>query len=66
MARNDFKADLRRRIAAVRPTRWVRFGIVAIVYLLWVVWLGSPWWALGVFLLFDIYITGYIPFTWWK
>ena len=66
MADFDFKASLRSRLSAVRPTRWVRFGIVAAVYLLWVVWLGSPWWALGVLLLFDIYITGYIPFTWWK
>ena len=26
----------------------------------------SGWLLLGVVLLFDIYITGYIPFTWWK
>lgn len=66
MASYDFKSDLRSRIAQVRPTRWVRFGIVAAIYLGWVVWLGSPWWALGLVLLFDIYITGFIPFTWWK
>ena len=54
------------RIAAVRPTRWVRFCIVALIFLLWVIWMGWWWLALGLLLLFDIYITGYIPFTFWK
>ncbi len=54
------------RIAAVKPTRWVRFAIVSIIFLAWVAWLGNWWVALFIILLFDIYITGYIPFTWWK
>lgn len=61
-----FKDDLRRRIAENRPTRWIRFGIVSLIFFLWVAWLGNWWVALLWFLLFDIYITGYIPFTWWK
>ncbi|MDE6452730.1 MAG: signal peptidase I [Muribaculaceae bacterium] len=66
MSAADFKTDLRRRIAAVKPTRWVRFGLVTALFLAWVAWLGNPWWALALVLLFDIYITGYIPLTWWK
>ena len=62
----NFKDDLRRRIADNRPTRWVRFGIVSLIFFLWVAWLGTWWVALFWFLLFDIYITGFIPFTWWK
>ncbi|MDE6486273.1 MAG: S26 family signal peptidase [Muribaculaceae bacterium] len=62
----DFKSDFHERISQVKTTRWVRFGIVGLIYLAWVAWLGSPWWALGLVLLFDIYITGYIPLTWWK
>ncbi|MCM1348879.1 MAG: S26 family signal peptidase [Firmicutes bacterium] len=58
--------DFRSRIAAVKPTRWVRFGIVTLIFILWVIWLGNPWVLLLLPLLFDIYITGYIPFTWWK
>lgn len=54
------------RIAATRPTRWCRFGIVTLIYLLWVVWMNNYWFLLALPLLFDIYITGYIPFTWWK
>lgn len=59
-------ADFRRRIKETKATRWLRFAIVAIVFLLWVAWLGNWWVALLLFLLFDIYITGYIPLTWWK
>lgn len=62
----DFKSDLLRRIRENRPTRWVRFSIVMIIYLLWVAWMGNWWLLLGALLLTDIYITGYIPFTWWK
>ncbi|MDE6276683.1 MAG: S26 family signal peptidase [Muribaculaceae bacterium] len=54
------------RIQAVRPTRWVRFGIISLLFFLWVAWLGNWWVALAWLLLFDIYITGYIPFTAWK
>ncbi|MDY3858538.1 MAG: signal peptidase I [Muribaculaceae bacterium] len=61
-----FKADFRRRVAENKPTRWVRFAIVMLVYILWVAWMGNWWLLLGALLLFDIYITGYIPFTWWK
>ena len=55
-----------REILMTRKTRWWRFGIVAAIYLLWVIWLGNYWFLLGLPLLFDIYITGIIPFTWWK
>lgn len=58
--------DFIRRIKEVKSTRWVRFAIVSIVFFAWVVWLQNPWVALAWLLLFDIYITGYIPLTWWK
>lgn len=54
------------RIAATKTTRWIRFSIVALVFIAWVIWMGNPWLLILLFLLFDIYITGYIPFTWWK
>lgn len=54
------------RVRANKPTRWVRFSLVMVLYLLWVAWMGRWWLLIGAVLLFDIYITGYIPFTWWK
>lgn len=59
-------SDIRRRLSAVKPTRWVRFGIVSVIFFLWVAWLGNWPVALLWFLLADIYLLGYIPFTWWK
>lgn len=62
----SFVDDLKRRIKENKTTRWIRFAVVLAVYLFWVIWMGNPWLLLGAILLFDIYITGYIPFTWWK
>lgn len=68
MAENNqsFADDLRRRIRETKTTRWIRFTIVALIFIAWVAWLGSWWVLIFLPLLFDIYITGYIPFTWWK
>ncbi|MDE7154644.1 MAG: signal peptidase I [Muribaculaceae bacterium] len=62
----SFGEDFRRRIKETKTTRWVRFGIVSLIFFGWVAWLGNWWVALLFILLFDIYITGYIPLTWWK
>ena len=61
-----FAEDFIRRVKDNKPTRWIRFGIVSIIFFLWVAWMGTWWLAVFELLLFDIYITGYIPFTWWK
>ncbi|MDE6325183.1 MAG: S26 family signal peptidase, partial [Duncaniella sp.] len=61
-----FAEDFARRVKENKKTRWIRFSIVSVIFFLWVAWLGNWWVALWWFLLFDIYITGYIPFTWWK
>lgn len=58
--------DIRSRLAVIKPTRWVRFGLVSAIFFAWVAWLGNWWVALLWFLLVDIYLLGYIPFTWWK
>ena len=58
--------SLKERISEVKTTRWIRFGIVSIIFFLWVIWMGNPWLLLIWFLLLDIYITSYIPWTWWK
>ena len=62
----DFVADFKRRVAENSRGRWIRFTLVSLVFFAWVVWLQNWWVALWWLLLFDIYITGYIPLTWWK
>ncbi len=63
---NKIISDIRARLSRVKPTRWARFGLVSAIFFLWVAWLGNWWVALAWFLLVDIYLLGYIPFTWWK
>lgn len=66
MDKNLIITDFKRRLHETKTTRWLRFALVAIIFLAWVAWLGSWWVAIFLILLFDIYITGYIPLTWWK
>lgn len=49
-----------------KPTRWIRFALVSLVWTLFCIWLGNLWLLLVLLLFFDIYITGFIPFTAWK
>ncbi len=58
--------DFKRRIKEIKATRWIRFAVVTLLFIAWVAWLGNWWVLLFLPLLFDIYITGYIPLTWWK
>ncbi|MBD5371344.1 MAG: signal peptidase I [Bacteroides sp.] len=58
--------DFRRRLREVKTTRWIRFAVVSLLFCGFVVWIGNPWVALLWLLLLDIYITCYIPWTWWK
>jgi len=46
--------------------RWVKFSLVAVGYLLWVIWLGSFWWLLGLLVIFDLYITKKVKWAFWK
>lgn len=58
--------DFMERMRRVRATRWIRFAIVSVLFFLWVIWMGNPWLSLIWLLLIDIYLTTYIPWTWWK
>ena len=50
----------------VSKSQWIQFGIVAGLYLLWVIWLSNFWWLLGLVVIFDSYITGKVHWSFWK
>ena len=58
--------SLKERLSRVKKTRWCRFGCVALIYILWTIWMGNPLLLLGLLLLADIYLTQYIPWGAWK
>lgn len=46
--------------------RWTKFVFWALLYVLWVIWLGSYWWFLGLLVIFDIFITRKVHWNFWK
>ena len=46
--------------------KWARFGFWAILYILWVIWLGNYWWLFGLVPLFDYHITKKVKWLFWK
>ncbi len=47
-------------------SKWFRFSIWAILYLLWVVWFGNWWFLIGLLIIFDLYITRKVKWAFWK
>ena len=54
------------KIRDIRTNKWVKFGVVTICYLLWVIWLGNYWWLFGLPIVFDLYITKKVKWAFWK
>jgi signal peptidase I len=46
--------------------KWVKFGIVSFCYILFVIWLCSPLWFLGLAVIYDIYISKKVKWAFWK
>ena len=46
--------------------RYFKFGLFSTIYLLWVIWLGNYWFLLGEIIIFDLYITRKVWWTFWK
>ena len=46
--------------------KWARFGFWAVLYILWVIWLGNYWWLFGLVPLFDGHITRKVKWLFWK
>ena len=50
----------------VSPKSWVKFAVVAVLYLLFLYWVGSWWGLLVLPFIFDVYISKKINWGWWK
>ena len=46
--------------------KWARFGFWAVLYILWVIWLGNYWWLFGLVPIFDGHITNKVKWLFWK
>lgn len=46
--------------------KYTRFGIAAVIYLLFVIWLGNYWFLLGMPIIYDIYVSKKVNWSFWK
>ncbi len=46
--------------------RYFKFGLVSAIFILWVIWLENYWFLLGLLIIFDVYITQKVNWTFWK
>ena len=45
---------------------WVKLGIWTLIFVLFIIWVGNYWWLFLYPIIFDIFITKIIPWTFWK
>lgn len=65
-SKTNSKLTVKERILSAGKSQWIKFSIVTVLYLLFVIWDNNYWLLLGVFLIFDIYISKIIPWDGWK
>ncbi len=59
------KLNIKERLS--RPRRqYVKAAIWSLLYILFIVWVGNFWWLLLLPLIFDAFVTKFIPYDWWK
>jgi len=46
--------------------QWIKCSVWSLIYILFIAWVGNYWWLLGLPVVVDLFITNYIPWTWWK
>ncbi len=47
-------------------SKWIKFIIALITYILTVIWIGNLWLLLGIIVIIDLYITKFVPWGFWK
>lgn len=46
--------------------QWIKCGFWSLVYILFIAWVGNFWWLLLLPFIVDVFISKFIPWTWWK
>lgn len=51
---------------SILKSKYFRFGIACLLYILFVIWLRNYWYLLGLIIIYDIYISKKVNWTFWK
>jgi len=46
--------------------KWFKFAVAAFIYLLWVIWIENYWWLIGLGVVYDLYISKKVHWSFWK
>ena len=46
--------------------KYFKFAVVALIYVLWVIWLRNYWFLLGLGIIFDMYVSKKVNWAFWK
>ena len=46
--------------------QWIKAIIATLFYVLFIVWVGNYWWLLLLPFILDVYLTKFVPWTFWK
>jgi signal peptidase I len=60
------KETVKDRILQAKKSKWIKFAIAGLLYLVFVIWDNNYWLLAGELLIFDIYISHVIPWNGWK
>jgi signal peptidase I len=55
-----------KQILDILKHKYFKFGLAAVIYILWVIWLKNYWWLFGLIVIYDIYITKKVNWSFWK
>ena len=58
--------ELIERIKQAPKAKWIKFAVVTLLYILWVIWVENLWLLLLTPFIFDLYISKYISWGFWK
>jgi signal peptidase I len=50
----------------ILSNKYFKFGVAALIYLLVVIWIGNYWFLIGLAVVYDIYISEKVNWTFWK
>src|SRR6056297_3733824 len=53
-------------IKNILQSQYFKFGLTALIYILFVIWLENAWFLLGLAIIFDWFITRKVNWTFWK
>lgn len=54
------------KIKEILSNKWFKFGYITLAYLLFLIWLQNFWLIIGVAVIYDMYITKKVNWTFWK